>query len=82
MSTAYFNDDNGGISSMRSGNWHSGYSNTDYFGSDRGGFTLHTGNFVSRFNNNGICIGTGLTVGRHTTYIGRSGNVSSRLTSF
>lgn len=82
MSVTYFNDDQGGISSIRAGNWHSGYSSTDYFGSDKGGLTLHTGNFVSRLNNNGTCIGAGLTAGRHTTYIGRNGNVSSRLTSF
>lgn len=82
MSTTYFENGNGSLSSSRSGNWSSGYSTSHYFGSDRGGLTVHSGNYVARFNNNGTCIGTGLTVGRHTTYWGRENFVRDKLTSF
>ena len=80
MSTTCFKKDSGGISSIRT---NSGmHSLTSYMDSVRGGITSRIGNFTYRLNNSGQCIGSSLNVGRHTTYFGRNGSVSSRLTAF
>lgn len=80
MSTTNFTHDSGGISSNRTTSGM--HSLTSYTDSSRGGITSHVGNFTYRLNNSGQCIGSSLTVGHYSTYFGRNGSVSSRLTAF
>ena len=80
MITTNFMHDNGKISSSRTSSGM--FSQTSYVNSNRGGITGKIGNFSYRLNNQGQFIGTGLTVGRHTTYFGRNGSVTNHMTAF
>lgn len=71
---------NGGISSFRT-NFNGGYSSNYPDNFNRGGVTFKGANITSRLGRNGTCIGTGIRVGRRTTYF-RSNYLSDRLTQF
>ena len=83
MQTIFYHKD-GRPSSVRTtfGSGSNKTSFTDYIGRDGGGVTTKTGNFTSRFNQQGQCIGTGLKTGGDTTYFGKNGNVAKHITAF
>lgn len=80
MRNTFFYSDDGAISSIRSSSF-GGTSFTNYSGSSLGGITIKTGNFTSRFNNDGACIGTSMKINNRTTYFSNSG-IIDRLTPF
>lgn len=78
--TNSFQGENGNISSLRTGN--SSFKLTNYLSNSSGGTTFYSKNMVTRINNKGQTIATGLRSGRNVSYIGENGGVSSRIKPF
>lgn len=83
MNTTTFYKKDGNVSSRR----HtlkvgkSSISFSEYPGG-KGGVTFKSGPSISRFNKSNQCIGTGLTVGKKTTYYGSNMKSQSNITPF
>lgn len=84
MHNTFFYKKDGSPSSVRTtvGEGKSKTSFSQYFGSNDGGTTVKNGPFTSRFNKQGQCISFGITSGRHTTYVGKNGNLTDHITAF
>ena len=82
MRNTFFNHKDGSLSSYRG--TMGGMSFTSYKGdSSAGGVTTRMGNFISRFNKTGQCIGTGIRMPRvGTAFFSKSGMPTYRLTPF
>ena len=80
MNTTVFNKKDGSVSSIRVGS--SNMKSTAYLGKSYGGVTFKNDGFTSRINNKGQTIALGIKCGNHTTYFGKNGSVSKKLTGF
>jgi hypothetical protein len=80
MKTVFFHGKDKNITSMRTGN--PSLKLTQYMDNSAGGVTFRTKGFTSRFNNKGMLIGTSIKTGKYTTYFGKNGSVTTRLTPF
>lgn len=69
----------GNITSIRTGNKM--FQMNHYMNTSEGGVTFYGPHMTTRFDNQGMRIGSGLKTGRNTTYFGKYGNVSDRITS-
>lgn len=78
MSTTFFYNKNGGLSSIRSSSSIGGVKNenSSYYGSGKSGMTFRTGTMTTRLNGTGRSIGSGTGFGTKQYYSGRSFSTS------
>lgn len=84
VNTTYFNKKDGGLSSIRTtiGDSKNKMSITSYPSTGKGGVTFSNKDSVSRINNRGQSLGTGLKGGSKMTYFGTDGKINNNLARF